>query len=157
MTLTKREYVALELLKVKDITVIEAYELADLFILESLLESGDDNIKEITSETVNLKPSIDPIFSLEIETLELSVRATTFLKNREVKTISQLVPVKVSDMFPTSTYDNIYHETSNRLKSMGLKFAMNKHEVLDYNSTEYVQIIKGLEGESILKPVSQSR
>lgn len=154
MLLTKREYVALELLKVKDITVVEAYEMADSFITESTFNVEDDRTKEVNNEIINPKPSLDPIFSLEIETLELSVRANTFLKNREVKTISQLVLVKIPDMFPTSTYDNIFHEILNRLKAIGLSFAMDKHKVLDYDSAEYVQIIKGVEEEFILKPVS---
>lgn len=154
MTLTKREYVALELLKVKDITVMQAYEMADSFIAESTLDAEDDSTKEVNNEIINLNPSLDPIFSLEIEVLELSVRSTTFLKNREVKTISQLVPIKVSDMFPTDTYNKIFNETSCRLKNIGLDFGMNKHEILDYNSADYVQIIKGVEGEFVLKPVS---
>lgn len=154
MTLTKREYVALELLKVKDITVMQAYEMADSFIAESTLDVEDDKTKEVNSEIINLNPSLDPIFSLEIEVLELSVRSTTFLKNREVKTILQLVPIKVSDMFPTDTYNKIFSETSYRLKNIGLDFGMNKHEVLDYDSSDYVQIIKGPEGEFMLRPVS---
>ena len=154
MTLTKREYVALELLKVKDITVAEAYEMADSFIAESTLNVEDDRTKKVNNEIINPNPSLDPIFSLEIETLELSVRTTKFLKNNGVKTISQLVPIKISDMFPTSTDDDFFHEAFNRLKNIGLSFAMAKHEMLDYNSAEYVQIIKGVEGEFILKPIS---
>lgn len=154
MTLTKREYVALELLKVKDITVIEAYELADIFIAKSLLGFEDYDIEVINNKSTDEKSSLDPIFSLGIETLELSVRATTFLKSSQIKTIEKLVLSKTSDLFTTDRYNNIFSETLNILKKIGLRFGMNKHEVLDYNSAEYVQIIKGLEGESILKPVS---
>ena len=154
MTLNKREYIALELLKVKDITVIEAYEMADDFITESLLTVTDDVIHETRGKNIVQGSGLDPMFLLEIETLELSVGATTFFKNHQIKTIEKLVLSKISDLFPTDRYNKIFSETSNRLKKIGLSFGMKKYEVLDYNSAEYVQIIKGLEDESILKPVS---
>ena len=65
MTLTKREYVALELLKVKDITVMQAYEMADSFIAESALDAEDDNTEEVNNEIINLNPRACPQFILQ--------------------------------------------------------------------------------------------
>lgn len=154
MTLTKREYVALELLKVKDITVMEAYELADKFITESSQGFIDGSSETNNSKSDNSVSDADPIFSLNIEALEMSVRTTSFLKNKEIKNIAQLVVVKISDMFNSKHFDDFRVEVRKTLAKIGLDVEMNKYEVLDYDSSAYVQIIKGLEGEPILKPVS---
>ena len=154
MTLNKREYIALELLKVKDITVIEAYEMADDFIRESSQGLMDDSSEATNSESDNSVSDADPIFSLGIEALEMSNRTTTFLKNNKIKTIAQLVVIKVSDMFNSKHYDDYRIEVRKTLAKIKLDLEMNKYEVLDYNSSDHVQIIKGTEGESILKPVS---
>lgn len=153
MLLTKREYVALELLKVKDITVVEAYEMADSFITESFLKTTDDIVHETSDKNIDKDSSLDTIFLLGVEILELSVGATTFFKDHQIKTIEKLVLSKISDLFPTDRYNNIFSETLNRLKKIGLSFGMEKYELLDYNSAEYVKIIKGTEGEFILRPV----
>lgn len=154
MTLTKREYVALELLKVKDITVIEAYAMADSFIAESSVQPDDNSNKITVSDNNNSVSDLDPIFSLDIEVLEMSIRTTTFLKNNDVKTIGQLVILKVSDMFASKHYEDFKIEVRNALAKINLSLEMNKYEVLEYNSSEYVQIIKGLEGEPVLKPIA---
>lgn len=81
MKLSKREHIALELIKHKDITIFDAYKIADEFIAHG-----------VSSEKTNERAvCINPMFLRPVRDLELNVRVTNALKNQGLVTVGDLV------------------------------------------------------------------
>ena len=156
MKLSKREYIALELLKemvkVDDNDVANrAYLLADEFIAIS-----DESIDESDNNRPYQESALDPIFSLDVSVLETSSHANAVLNYFGIKTIGDLVIVKLSDLKNSPRTDiNSRTELRDNLKQKGLSLDMNKHEMYDYSSDKYVRITEDAEGNPMLRPVLQ--
>lgn len=155
MKLSKREYIALELLKemVKmdyNDVANRAYLLADEFIAIS-----DKPIDEAGSNPPNQESELDPIFALDVSVLETSSHANAAMKYFGVKTIGDLVALKLSDLMNSRGTDlQSRTELRDNLKQKGLELDMNKHEMYDYTSDKYVRITKDMEGNPMLRPIS---
>lgn len=156
MKLSKREYIALELLKemVKvdyNDVANRAYLLADEFITisdESVTENKAGN------KHFHIESTLDPIFSLDVSVLEISARTNRILNNMRVKTIGDLVMLKLSDLKNSiHADDSSRNEVRDNLKQKGLDIGMSKHEMHDYTSDKYVRITEDSEGNSMFRPI----
>lgn len=156
MKLSKRESIALELLKemVKvdyNDVANRAYLLADEFIAISdkyIMENKADN-KSGCQES-----AFDPIFSLDVSVLETSAHTKSVLKVMRIKTIEDLVMLKPSDL-ANSPYANAVarDELRENLKQKGLKVGMSRYEMCDYSSDPYVQITEDVDGNPMFRPI----
>lgn len=156
MNLSKREYVALELLKelVKIDThnaVNVAYSMADKFIAESNKCNDDAMNYGFKSES-----TLDLLFELNVKVLEFSDRTLEILKSRKIITIAQLVGFgrHVSYDYLWKNERTSLVEIDRKLESIGLNYKMSKAEMYDYNSSEYVKITKDNDGELMLRPIT---
>ena len=156
MKLSKREHIALELLKemVKldyNDVANRAYLLADEFIAISdkyVTETKDDN------KSPRQGSAFDSIFSLDVSVLETSARTKSVLNSMRIKTIEELVMLKPSDLANSPYTDvEIRNELQDNLKQKGLAIGMSRYEMCDYSSDQYVRITEDSEGNPMFRPI----
>lgn len=155
MNLSKREYIALELLKelIRIEThdaVSKAYDMADQFI-----DVSNKCTDSIMNYGYNSESTLDPLFELNVSVLELSDKTLDILKSRKILTIAQLV-----GFGRHASYDYLWNnerkqlsEIDRKLENIGLNYKMSKAEMYDYDSSNYVRITKDNEGELMLRPL----
>lgn len=157
MKLSKREYIALELLKemVKvdyNDVANRAYLLADEFLAISNQSVTED---KVVKNSRNIESAIDSIFLLDISVLETSTETKAALNNIDVKTIEDLVMLKPFNLTKPYPYfsPNSRNELEDNLKKKGLKVGMSRHEICDYTSDKYVRITEDSEGNPMFRPI----
>lgn len=164
MNLSKREYVALEILKKlarKDNpeAVSQAYSMADEFIAEANACEEDAKNHGLDSET-----TLDRLFGLNIDILELSDKTLRLLRRKDdrlnfstnIFKIGELVILERNSSFENirKDYQNELSEVRHKLGAIGLKTNMSKAEMYDYDSSEYVRITKDNDGELMLRLIT---
>ena len=118
MELPKREFIALEILKSKNITIEESFAMADKFMDESNFSEEKPPEK------------LPTVFSRSVKDLELSVRVENSLINMGIKTIEQLVRSNRRDLVTTPNIGNkSMKEIESTLKSNGLFLGMTAVDI----------------------------
>lgn len=158
MELSKREFIALELLKemVKvniDDVVGMAYLLADEFIDMSDKVSGyepctasqvDANVKDNKATDECKRVLLDGVFCRSIDALESSIRSRNCLLHEEIYNIGDLVCKSERELLRTKNIGRkTIREISEILGSVGLKLEMTKDEMAAYKSPDKSCLLHG--------------
>lgn len=130
MILTKREYIALELLKSRDISVITAISMADGFI-SSMASSCTTN----------------DVLSQDVGCLNLSTRANNVLRAQYILTIGDLVKKTHFDMLGwKNTGGSTIREFKNALDKNGLSLGMTNRDIDEYKPLRHYPIVEFING-----------
>lgn len=133
MILTKREYIALELLKSRDISVIAAISMADGFI-SSMASSCTAN----------------DVLSQDVSCLKLSTRANNVLRAQYILTIGDLVKKTHFDMLGwKNTGGGTIRELKSALDKNGLSLGMTSRGIDEYKPLQHYPIVEFINGVEV--------
>ena len=123
MRLSKREYIALELLKSKPIDINEAYDMADMFIKAGANIENPNEVKEATGF----------IFSRPTSDLSLSVRSENCLVSQGFLTVGDVVKITESEIKKIPNIGKkAVAEIKETLESKELRLGMSDEDITNH-------------------------
>ena len=135
MSLTTRQHLAFELFKHKDITIEQAYNLADEF-----LAFNHNHEKKVISSISAKKESIDDdysdcddVFQKTVD-YEFTARTCRIIKQQGLKYIGDLVQCNPLDLLKQPGFgEKSYNEVHDVLNCWGLGFGIDREEMKTYD------------------------
>ena len=135
MSLTTRQHLAFELFKCKDITIEQAYKLADEF-----LAFNHNQEKKATSSVAEKKEPIeddysdcDEVFQNTVD-CEFTARTCRIIREQGIKYVGDLVQYNPIDLLKQHGFGKkSYDEVHGVLNSWGLYFGIDREQMKTYN------------------------